>query len=254
VPLNRFLSLGRKDSGVPTPDRPVFLVGDIHGRADLLQRLLTRIAREREQLGTPSDLVFLGDYVDRGEDSIDVLKRLHALSSKAEERISCLLGNHEQMLLDTLDGDPETARLWLRYGGVQTLASLGIAAPDYGDDADGLDRLRYDALSRLTPELIEWIRQRPRLWRSGDVAAVHAALDPDTAPEAQDPDLMIWGRPDRMKQPRRDGLWVVHGHTITRPAAIDGRRIAIDTGAWFTNTLTAVLLVPGTPPRFLDTS
>lgn len=240
----------------PAPARPVALVGDIHGRADLLDRLLARLDPWVEMQAGPTDLVFLGDYVDRGPDSAAVLRRLSALSAAAPERVTCLAGNHEAMLLDALSGPPHALALWLRNGGTETLESFGLALPGREEPEDpggGLAAFQAAARAAIGPELLGWIEALPRLWRSGDVIAVHAALDPALPPESQPEEVLLWGRPSEYGRPRGDGLWVVHGHTVTRPAEIVGRRIAIDTGAWFSETLTAVLLCPGQPPRFLDT-
>src|SRR6056297_3043781 len=124
------------------PDRPFVAVGDIHGRADLLADLGRRL--EAECPDWP--VVFLGDYVDRGDQSRDVLDMLMSVSETGSSPVHCLMGNHERMLLDALDDPERAAPRWLRNGGLQVLAGFGIAPPR-GPGADpGALRTMRDAL------------------------------------------------------------------------------------------------------------
>ncbi|WP_306131827.1 metallophosphoesterase [Roseivivax marinus] len=220
------------------PDRPFAAIGDIHGCDDLVARLLDRLDRDLS-------LVFVGDYVDRGDDSAGVLRRLHRLHRlDGEPRVTCLMGNHEQMLLDALDM-PETAMpRWLQHGGLQTVASFGVGdVPDRSDTA-GLaafaDRLR-DAMG---DDLLTWLRARPLSWKNGNVAVVHAGAAPDVSLDDQSPDTLIWGHPEFGRRARTDALWVVHGHTIVDAATARDGVVSIDTGAYATGRLTAAVVRP----------
>ena len=219
------------------PDRPVAVIGDVHGCDRLLERLLARLADHSG--GDGRDIVLVGDLIDRGEQSLAVIDRV-----AARPELTCLMGNHEAMLIEFLE-DPETrGARWLRNGGLQTLASLGIG----GDlSAQALPRLRDRVAIALGDDRIDWLRARPLLWRSGNLLVVHAAADPAAAPDAQDRRHLLWGHPDFLTTPRRDGVWVAHGHTIVpEPHARDGR-IPVDTGAYATGRLTAALLGDGAP-------
>ncbi|TFL17136.1 metallophosphoesterase family protein [Jannaschia formosa] len=233
----------------PQPDGPLYAVGDLHGRADLLERMIDRIAADAAERGVAGTAVtvFLGDHVDRGADPRAVLARLDAHRRAAPDRTICLMGNHEKMLLDALDGDPVRGARWLRHGGLETWDSFDLGPPP-DDWEEAAPRLR----AALGPAILAWLRDLPLMHCSGDVICVHAALDPAAPPEAQVPRVMLWGHPRFLAKPRRDGLWVVHGHTPVHDPEVAGRRIAVDTGAWYSDRLTAAALTPGEPVRFLQ--
>lgn len=226
----------------PAPRRPLWVIGDVHGCDTLLVRLLTQIA-----VRTPpaaADIVLIGDYIDRGDGSRAVLARLYELS-QADPNLTCLLGNHEQMMFDFLDDPVAHGRRWLRHGGLQTLQSYGVSTGDVTHRGAALQDTAARLRAAIGPEILAWLRARPLQWRSGNVAVSHAALDPGAPPEAQKHSTLLWGHPKFFKTPRRDGLWVAHGHTIVDTPGSNGRgRIAVDTGAYHSGHLTAVLIVP----------
>ena len=232
--LSRLRALFRPDAeaiAAPAPEEPLAVIGDIHGCDALLGRLLDRLAAE----APAHHLVTVGDMVDRGEDSAGVLRRLVARTD-----VTCLMGNHELMLLDFLDR-PETGARWLRHGGLQTLASYGIGAvaqPSPGQ----LVELRDALAEAMGAEIIGWLRDRPASFESGTVAVVHAGADPRLPLAGQAPESLAWGAPGFGRLPRGDGIWIVHGHVIVdQPEAADGV-ISIDTGAYATGRLTAALI------------
>lgn len=236
------------DLTVPPPissPEPLVAVGDIHGRIDLLERIIP-LVRPAADGGA---LVFVGDYVDRGEDSAAVLGRLMDLSG---EGAICLLGNHEAMLLDYLDDPEGRGGLWLRNGGLQTLASFGVGGVSVATRGLDLARARDELAVRMGEEMIGWLRNRPLWWRAGNVAVVHAGADPALPIEAQDRRHLLWGHKDFRRKPRADGLWVIHGHTIVADAGPEGGRIGIDTGAYATGRLSAAV-VGQQELRFLST-
>ena len=248
----------------PEPDRPLYLIGDVHGRADLLERLFEMIDADQSASGVEQPLaVFLGDYIDRGTDSRRVLQSLHAMQQSlatdpsAEGEMLCLMGNHERMMLDFLDMPVEAGPRWLRNGGIQTLESFGLQGVPEEAGPEVLEAARdalAEALGTGQPDGLEsWLRDLPLIAQSGNVALVHAACDPSLPIDGQPPNALLWGHPEFFIRPRADGLWVAHGHTVvSRPAVAEGR-IALDTGAWFSDRLTAAILVPGAPVRFLST-
>lgn len=215
------------------PESGFYALGDIHGRLDLLDRVLG---------GLPDDLpiVCVGDYIDRGDDGAGVLRRL-----QARPDIIALRGNHEDMLLSFLDAPQEKGARWIRNGGLQTLASFGVTGVSQG--TAGVDlKIAADALRRaMGPELIDWLRLLPLMHQSGNVTVVHAGADPSLPLDQQDHRALTWGHRDFLTTPRRDGQWVLHGHTIVdQPSAAEGR-IAIDTGAYATGRLTVARVTPG---------
>lgn len=215
------------------PDAPFIAIGDIHGRLDLLEELLARHCVDQT-------LVFLGDYVDRGPSSAEVLALLKELC--ATRSAICLKGNHEQMMLDFIDDPLGRGAGWLLHGGGETLRSYGIAPPKRGGDLLAASANLEEA---LPPGQLDWLRALPLQWRSGNLCCVHAAMDPAKAPDRQRSRTLIWGHPQFLTTPRDDGIWVVHGHTVVKRPLAGASRIAVDTGAYQTNTLTAAEITPG---------
>jgi serine/threonine protein phosphatase 1 len=241
------------------PERPLFVIGDIHGRLDLLRRAVAQIAEAAEFFGpgAPHDLLCIGDYVDRGEDSAGVLRHLHQAQQgrAADQGLICMLGNHEIMLLDFLDTPEEAGRRWLRHGGLQTLGSFGVGGLTEQAPPKAFWAARAALAEAMGPELIDWLKALPTLWRSGDLIAAHAGISPEKPPEDQSQTALLWGHKGFRSTPRGDGLWVVHGHWITNAPEIHrwpggGGRIATDTGAYATGRL-SVACIAGGQVRFL---
>lgn len=218
------------------PDQPFVAIGDIHGCADLLRELDRLI--EAHCASWP--VVFLGDYVDRGEQSREVLELLMSVSPESTPSVTCLMGNHERMLLEFLNDPAANGPRWLRNGGLQTLASFGVALKG-GDTKD--PAVFKDLRNRLSDAMgemaIAWLSTLPLKWRSGNVWAVHAGADPALPMTEQPEDVLLWGHSAFRYTPRSDGQWVVHGHTIVDAAQIQSGRIALDTGAYATGRLSA---------------
>lgn len=214
------------------PDAPVVVVGDVHGRADLLRRLLENVGEY--------PLVFVGDYIDRGPESAEVLAMLHARPD-----ILCLSGNHEVMMREFLADPAGKGSRWLGHGGRQTLHSFGVPSVTRDADSMALQEARDALAEAMGPKMLGWLDDMPAMWMSGNVAVVHAAADPDRPIDQQNEQTLHWGHPEFMKRPRKDGIWVVHGHTIVANALVQDGRISIDTGAYASGRLTGVLLENG---------
>ncbi len=228
------------------PESTFYAIGDIHGRDDLIEPLLARIDADliAHDHAAPK-LVFLGDYVDRGDQSADVIEHLMLLTRDLPGIVTCLMGNHEQMLLDFLDDPAGRGARWLNNGGLQTLASYRIggltAQSPIEDMADA-----SEALAAALPAGAEaWLRALPLSWQSGNVACVHAAMNPAKSLAEQDERALLWGHKEFTRTPRSDDLWVVHGHIIVKEPMIAGGRISIDTGAYHSNRLTAAAISEG---------
>lgn len=252
--LKRLLS-GKAKPAVPkftaplAPETPFYVIGDVHGCKDLLEALIRKIDAETET--QPCPLVFVGDYIDRGEQSAEVLHWVRQASQDDDRQVICLIGNHEDMLLKFLEDPTERGARWLRYGGLQTLSSFGIGAISDKSSAGAMIRARDALVSAMGHELIDWLRALPTHWQSGNVAVVHAGADPQVALQDQDPRILKWGHPDFFDKPRSDGIWMVHGHTIVDQAQAAEGRIATDTGAFATGRLTAGYVEAGNV-RFLQ--
>ncbi|WP_299684358.1 metallophosphoesterase [uncultured Tateyamaria sp.] len=232
--FRKFFRSAQSDAPFPAvaPDAPVVVVGDIHGCAALLHRFLERVG--------DLPLVCVGDYVDRGPNSAEVLRTL-----QARPDITCLSGNHEVMMRDFLEAPVKEGARWLNHGGTATLQSFGLPTIRHNNDSAMLNDARDALAEAMGPDLVAWLVSLPPLWQSGNVAVVHAGADPDRPMNEQSDHDLHWGHPAFFKRRRRDGIWVVHGHTIVaNPQARDGR-ISIDTGAYASGRLTGVRLEDG---------
>ena len=223
-----------------TPERPFYAVGDVHGCRDQLNAALSRIDDDIEthDVSDPM-LVLLGDYIDRGPKSAEVLETLMALNLSEPDAVVCLLGNHEQMMLDFLDNPLKAGPRWLRNGGIDTLESYGIASISADAEQEQLYEACEELWDALPSETDLWLRQLPLHWSSGNLHCVHAALDPARSISQQSQDVMLWGCDSFLKTPRTDGNWVVHGHTVVDAPVWEHSRVSLDTGCYFTGTLTA---------------
>ena len=226
----------------------VYAIGDVHGRADLLLQLIEMILADAVDMDTPPEVVFIGDYIDRGDQSYEVLELLSTVADWAELVPIFLIGNHEEMMLDFLD-QPDLGSRWLRNGGLQTLMSYGVTEFASLQDPHELSRLRVQLMEHLQPHLA-LLRSLALCHRNGNVFFAHAGADPRLGVDEQPRDTLLWGSPAFMKMPRNDGVWVCHGHTIVDHASAAEGRIAIDTGAFYSGRLTAVRLGTGLP-KFL---
>lgn len=241
-------SLRRPKFGSFQPDRALSVIGDLHGRSDLLVQMIERLA---EQQMPEATLVFVGDYIDRGENSAEVLRLLQTLQNQLwNGDMICLKGNHEQMLLDFIDMPEETGGFWLQNGGASTLASFGIRPPEPLPDA--LCRARDALCDTMGAQSEAWLRALPLSHRSGNIFIAHAGADPHSPLDQQQENGLLWGHPDFLKTPRRDGIWVAHGHVICETPSAQKGRISVDTGAYATHKLTAALISEG-ECRFLST-
>jgi len=230
---------------VPRPaagDR-LYIVGDIHGRADLLEVMWRRIAADFAFRITDTrqpKVIVLGDIIDRGDNSRQVVEKLKTcLGAGPMGEVIVLMGNHEAALLQFLNA-PERGANWLRFGGMQTLASYGVSIP-----AGTLDAAAYrDLAARLRGAMgdhLPFLQTLPLSWRSGDVLCVHAGVDPDN-PEAVDENIVLWGKARFPETGPVAGLRVVHGHYDAAEPVITDGRICVDTGAYYSGRLTAVRL------------
>lgn len=238
----------------PAPEAPTYVLGDIHGRSDLLDRMLGLIDDDIHDHGVAETarVVIVGDFVDRGPDTRSVIDTLRDLARLMPRRVTVLLGNHERMMLDFLDRPEGGARAWLRHGGLDTLLSYGVGGIGPSPSPERAAGAAQRLAETLTPEVHGWLARLPLQDRSGNLGIVHAGADPDSPFDLQSPSVLTWGHPAFLERPRRDGLWIAFGHTtVDQPEARDGR-IAVDTGAWTTGRLTAAAIWQG-EVRFLQT-
>ena len=239
--LKRLLSAARKPKParhrIPSGQR-VYAVGDIHGRLDLLDDLLSRIDRDDAQRrAAETTLVFLGDLVDRGPDSFCVVERLMQLHA-TRRQTHFLMGNHEEVFLLAASGDVQATRQFVRIGGRETILSYGVGEQAYRD-AD-FEELADLFARHVPPEHIAFLSSFENSLEIGDYLFVHAGIRPGVPLEDQSPADLRWIRDPFLSDERDHGRCVVHGHSIRQEIDLRPNRIGIDTGAYASNRLSAV--------------
>jgi serine/threonine protein phosphatase 1 len=223
------------------PGLRIYAIGDVHGRLDLLDQLLAKIALDfAESRVQRRLLVFLGDYVDRGPDSRGVIERLAQGALPGFEHIY-LTGNHEDLMLRFLADPEEAGAAWLWNGGQTTLASYGIASdPLIAPGPSDLLALRDALLAALPAQHRQFLDSLKHYHVEGDLVFVHAGLKPGRLLARQAIEDMLWIRDEFLTSPADFGKLVIHGHTVTMAPEARANRVGIDTGAWKTGHLTAL--------------
>lgn len=224
----------------------VYAVGDVHGCRRHLEKMHERILEDAEGAGDFENriVIYLGDYIDRGPDSkgvVDLLIEKPLDGFKAHH----LIGNHEAFLLDFLQ-DPEMGPGWLFNGGVSTLESYGINLDTSGGGLALTQEVLGDIHERLIRNLpdshVDFYDNLELAVALGDYFFVHAGIRPGVPFEEQTDDDMIWIRDEFLESDADHGKVIVHGHTITQTPDLRGNRMGVDTGAFATGNLTALVL------------
>lgn len=231
-----------KVRGARVPDGVrVYAIGDIHGRVDLLDLVLARVADDaRRYPDVVKVLITLGDYIDRGPWSREVLDRLSELALP-DFRVVALMGNHEEAMLGFL-GNVGYGPHWINGGGSATLASYGLPIRPETTSRRGFLQLQHRLRATLPEAHITFLQNLQLSCVVGDYFFVHAGVRPGVALDSQAAEDLLWIREDFLKSAARFGKVVVHGHTITERPQCRSNRIGIDTGAFATNRLTCLVL------------
>ena len=252
VLTNLFTGGSRSTARVPAGLR-VYAIGDIHGRVDLLGRLHRRILDDAgaAPAGTRFRAVYLGDYVDRGEYSRQVIDLLLDEPLAGFETVH-LKGNHDESFLTFLD-DESKGPSWFVYGGDATVRSYGASAPPEVPLNQRLAHIQR-ALREAVPKRHRAFLGRLELTCTiGDYMFVHAGIRPGRRLDEQIPEDLLWIRDDFLASRADHGKVVVHGHSMSNRPQVRKNRIGIDTGAYRTDVLTCLVLDGGTR-RFLATA
>ena len=200
-----------------------FVIGDIHGCNDILLQLLNKIG------AMPPDarIVFLGDYIDRGPQSKEVIDTVLDLRRQYPHTIT-LMGNHERMLIDYMTGINQKA--YLRFGGLQTLESYGIA-PD------------EDIKEKIPAEHLRFFNELLLYWEDDKQIFVHAGIEPEVPMALQSEEWLLWSRNNTDATPLTPlGKTIIYGHSAFKKPQISPEKIGIDTGAIYGGSLTCLLL------------
>jgi serine/threonine protein phosphatase 1 len=216
------------------PGQRVYAIGDVHGCIDRLAALHERIAEDLAERPTEfATLVHLGDYVDRGTDSAQVIDWLIAGPPVPADSVVNLMGNHEHMMLSAIAGtDPDAPAQWLSNGGAESLLSWGISRT--------VPATQWAA--RIPVQHLVFLRDLAINHRIGPYLFVHAGILPGVPLNQQTRQDMMWIREPFLSSGADHGAVIVHGHTPKREPIVTPNRIAIDTGAVLGGALTCVML------------
>jgi serine/threonine protein phosphatase 1 len=249
INLFRRRTVNRLDAKPAYPALPegriVYAIGDIHGRSDLLDRVHAAIDAAARP-ATDVTEIYLGDYVDRGPDSLGVVERL--IARRAHRDVVCLRGNHEEMFADFLHGELAIED-WQSAGGIETLMSYGVDPRPLAQapNADWVEA----ALRRVPASHHDFVVRLPDSHHVGDYFFTHAGVRPGIALDDQSPDDLLWIRDAFLGDHSDFGAVVVHGHTPTMEADFRPNRINLDTGAYLTSRLTC-LRIDASGPRVVE--
>jgi serine/threonine protein phosphatase 1 len=220
-------------------DTRIYAIGDVHGRADLLRQMFSAIDNSLMTHPVENALqVLLGDYIDRGPNSREVIDTL--LARARRHQLVCLKGNHESYAVQFLS-DPSVLSEWRRVGGVNTLLSYGVR-PATRDDPR-TQREIAEAFRAAMPESHHrFLRNLALSFTCGDFFFTHAGVRPGISLARQWEQDLLWIRNDFLGHREDFGKIIVHGHTPAKKADIRSNRINIDTGAYVTGRLTCLIL------------
>jgi serine/threonine protein phosphatase 1 len=218
-----------------------YAVGDIHGRADLLAAIVSEIEKRDGRANPPPRIVFLGDLVDRGPQSREVVDAVLELRAAGWCSVEVLKGNHEDMMLKFLDGSPIGAE-WMKLGGAATLRSYGVRAPGPLDPPSDWEETRQAFADAVPAPHLEFIRSLPHFLERGDYLFVHAGVKPNVPMEMQRSRDLMWIRGEFGRCERPNEKVVIYGHTVFNEPSIKRWKIGLDTGAYGTGVLTAMRL------------
>ncbi|WP_245282092.1 metallophosphoesterase family protein [Rhizobium sp. LC145] len=234
----------RIDLGERPPRYPIYVIGDVHGCLDELLAAEERIQADIMARGRPGLVVLLGDYVDRGPRSAEVLDHLIAPNRHNLRRIA-LCGNHDELFLRFLQ-NPKRLWDWLELGGRQTLMSYGIDPQDlisrYGADGEALRSVLEHAVPQKHRQFLE---ELPITFRIGEYFFVHAGVRPGISLEEQSDQDLLWIRDPFLTEGPKLPYLVIHGHTPVQELEFGPGRIGIDTGAFFSGHLTVLKIDEG---------
>ena len=231
------------------PGRRVYCIGDVHGRVDLLRELHGLIAEDARSFEGHRAIIYLGDLIDRGMNSCEVVDLLLDDPLAGFEAVY-LKGNHEQTLLDFLEY-PEQAEGWLAWGGRETVASYGVALPPGLRRADP-QAIRDDLVALIPERHVEFFRGMAVYHEVDDYLFVHAGIRPGVPLHEQSDTDLMWIRGEFLESEEDHGRVVVHGHSITEQVEMRPNRIGIDTGAYCSGVLTCLVL-EGQERRLMQT-
>ena len=222
-------------------DRLTYAIGDVHGCYEAFCHLLSHIKKDAKTFEEKPRIVLLGDYIDRGPHSKEVLERIIELLREDWCDVEVLLGNHEMIMLNFLL-DPAYGPSWVEYGGGATLLSYGIQPPSQRASNEEWEEAKQGISKAIPAAHLKLLTEASLKFQAGDYLFVHAGVQPGVPIDIQGAETFLWIRKEFLVANRACEYVVVHGHTPTEAAVNEAWRIGVDTGAYATGMLTCVRL------------
>jgi serine/threonine protein phosphatase 1 len=223
----------------------IFVIGDVHGCLNELTSLHKKILTH-EKFNVKNDLlIYLGDYIDRGKNSKDVINQILKLKEKEIKTIN-LMGNHEEFMINFLFKKHNNIEQWLNYGVDQTFKSYDVEVVEFikdGFNDEVIDKLRTDLLSKMNDRHVTFYKELETSFSTEKYLFVHAGINPKKKIAEQTKRDFLWSRSSEFfhKDFKAEKI-IVHGHTPVEKVVNDSYRINIDSGCYFSGRLTSVLL------------
>ena len=245
---------GKKDAAtggyarlnVPSWPAALYAIGDVHGCLNLLKATESLILDDARGMNGEAMIVCVGDLVDRGPDSRGVIDHLMSPMPAGFRRLA-VMGNHEAMMLEFLD-TPDLQHPWLRFGGIETLASYGLY-----DLSPRKATLAAQLSIHVPEEHVAYLRSLPVMIKLPGLCLVHAGMRSGIDPERQTDRDLLWIRsPEGYVNPKGGDWFVVHGHTPVKQPKVSNCAMNIDTGAYDSGILTCVKFGSKNDYKFLS--
>lgn len=248
--LHQEAAIKTSEPGLPDKQR-LYCIGDIHGRYDLLQALHALILEDSKNYSHPVTVVYIGDYIDRGPQSKEVIDYLLSNPFPLFQSVY-LMGNHEQVLLEFLfSTNSQRAGAWFSFGGLSTLTSYGVQIQGI-PHAGVINEIRKEFKQKIPNNHVQFFQQMKACYEKGGYYFAHAGVKPKVPLVRQKEQDLLWIREDFLENELFHGKIIVHGHSITKEPVVRNNRIGIDTGAYHSGRLTCLVL-EATEQRFIST-
>ena len=223
----------------------IFVIGDIHGCVRELISLHEKIFTYGNFNSKDDLLIYLGDYIDRGQKSKQVIDEIIKLKNNKIKIIN-LMGNHEEFMIDFYSNKINNIKKWLNFGADQTFKSYGIEIVEFikdGFDDTIIDNLRNTLLEKMGNNHIDFFNNLEISFSTNKYLFVHAGIDPLKSLSDQTKKDYLWSRSNNFfHKDFMSKKIIVHGHTPVENITNHPYRINVDTGCYFSGNLSCVCL------------
>lgn len=228
---------------------PIYAIGDVHGHIELLSGLEDLIIADGAALEGEKRIILLGDLIDRGPKSAQVLDHVLKSLPQGWQRL-VIAGNHEATFLDALD-DHKVLERWLGFGGLETLGSYGIGYEQLRDSLGSQSRLSALLFAHIPTDHLEFLENLAVAITIDELVFCHAGPRHDKGLDAHSDHDLLWYAGPRPPLAGAETVFI-HGHVPVEQVEVSPNRINVDTGAYRSGVLSAIRLVRGQPPKILS--